>query len=81
LGIAYNKFASGIGHFTEAKVIHNGTIQYRRPDMRDDQQGSAAVNKFQGHVRRTYLVNMKRKDSVHFGTSEKGRGPLESIFR
>ena len=27
------------------------------------------------------MVNLKRKDSVHFGTSEQGRGPLESIFR
>ena len=51
-----------------------------RPDERDDQQESAAVNKFQGQVRRTYLVNLKRKDSVHFGTSEHGRGPLETIF-
>jgi len=51
-----------------------------RPDVRDDQQGLAAVNKIQGQVRRTYLVNLKRKDSVHFGTSEQGRGPLESMF-
>jgi hypothetical protein len=49
--------------------------------VRDDQQGSAAVNKLQGQVRRTYLVNLKCKDSFHFGTSEQGRGPLETIFR
>ena len=49
--------------------------------MRDDQQGQAAVNKFKGQVRRSYLVNLKRKDSVHFGTSEQGRGPMDLIFR
>ena len=49
--------------------------------MRDDQQGSAAVNKLQGKVRRSFMVYPKRKDSVHFGTSEQSRGPLESIFR
>ena len=44
LGIACNKFQDGIDQFTEVKVIHSGTVQYRRPDLRDDQQGSAAVN-------------------------------------
>ena len=80
MGIACNKFLGGIDQFTDVKVIHNGTIQYKRPDVRDDQQGSAAVDKFQGQVRRKYLVNLKRKDSVHFGTLEQGKGPLESIF-
>ena len=45
--------------------------------MRDDKQGSAAVNMFHDQN----LVNLNRKDSTHFGTSEQGRGPLESIFR
>ncbi len=27
------------------------------------------------------MVKLKRKDSVHFGTSEHSRGPLETIFR
>ena len=26
------------------------------------------------------MVNLKRKDLVHFGTSEGSRGPIESIF-
>ncbi len=52
-----------------------------RPDVRDDQHGSAAVNKFQGQARKSYLVSLKRKDSIHFGTSKQGKGPLETIFR
>ena len=39
LGIACNKFPGGIDQFTEVKVIHSGTLQYMRPDVRDDQQG------------------------------------------
>ena len=80
LGIACNKFPSGIYQFMEVKVIHNSIVHYMRPDVRDNQQGSAVVNKLQGWVRRSYLVNLKRKDSVHFGTSEQGMGPLETIF-
>ena len=71
-----------LSQFTEVKVIHNGTVQLMRLDGRDDQQGSAVVNRFQSqHVRGSYMVKLKRKDSVHLGTSEQGRGPMESIFR
>ncbi len=28
-----------------------------------------------------YLVNLRRKDQIHFGTAEGARGPIESIFR
>ena len=80
LGIASNKFLGGIDQFTEVKVIHSGTVHYMRLGVRDEQQGSTAVNKLQGQVRKSYLVNLKRKDSVHFGTSEGGKGPLETIF-
>ena len=80
LGIVINKFPGGIEQFTEVKVIHNGTVHYMRPDVRNEQQGSSAVDKFQSEVRKSYLVNLKRKDSVHFGTSEGERGPLETIF-
>ena len=27
------------------------------------------------------MVNLKRKDSVHFGKSEQSKGPLETNFR
>jgi hypothetical protein len=81
LGIANNKFLGGIDQFTEVKVVHNGTIHYIRPGVRDEQQGSTQVNKFQGQVRKSYLANLKRKDLAHFGTSEGVGGPLETIFR
>ncbi len=45
-GIACGKFPAGVNQFTEVKVIHSGTVQYRIPDVRDDQQGAAAVNAF-----------------------------------
>ena len=48
LGIVCNRFPRGIDQLTEVKVIHNGKVQYKRPDVRDDQHGSTAVNKFQG---------------------------------
>jgi hypothetical protein len=38
------------------------------PDVKDDPQGSATVNKFQGKVRGTYIAKLKEKDMVHFGT-------------
>jgi hypothetical protein len=81
LGIANNKFPGGIDQFTEVKVIHIGTIHYRRPCVQNEQRGSACVNKFQGQVRKSYLVNLKRKDLVHFGTPEGSKGSLETIFR
>ena len=56
-------------------------MQYRRPEVRDDQQGAAAVNKFQRQVRGAYIANIKEKDREHFGTAETARGPLENFFR
>ena len=68
--IACGKYPAGVNQFTEVKVIHSGTMQYRRPDVRDDQQGAAAVNAFQRQVRGTYITNMKEKDRQYFGTAE-----------
>jgi len=51
------------------------------PDVKNNPGGSAAVNKFEGHVRRTYLVNLYKKDRAHFDTAEGAFGPLEAIFR
>ncbi len=56
-------------------------MQYGRLEIRDDQQGTIAVNTFQRQVRGTYIANMKEKDRQHFGTAETTRGPLESLFR
>ena len=56
-------------------------MQYIKTDVRNDPQGSAAVNKFQGRVRGTYIANLKEKDKEHFGTADGSRGPLESLFR
>ena len=80
MGIACNKFPGGIDQFTKVKVIHNGTIQYRKVDVRDNQSGAAAVNMLQGHVKKSYLINLKRRDQVHHGTAVGGRGPMEAIF-
>ena len=80
-GIATAKRPAGIDHFTEVKVIHSGAVQYRRPEVRDNPSGSAAVNKFQGQVRQTYLVNLHQKDKDHFATAEGAVGPLEAVFR
>ena len=80
-GIANGKYPAGINQFTEVKVIHSGTVQYNRKEVRDDPQGSAAVNKFQGQVRQTYITNLHKKDQEHFGTEEEARVPLESLFR
>ncbi len=80
-GIACGKYPAGIDQFTEVKVIHSGTVQYSRTDVRDKSSGSAAVNKFQGQVRDTYIANLSRKDQEHFGTEDKVRGPLEILFR
>jgi len=81
LGITSNKLSGAIDQFTKVKYIHNGIVRYMRHGARNEQQGSVAVNKFQGHARKTYLVNLKRKDSMQFGTSEVGKDPLETIFR
>jgi hypothetical protein len=80
-GIASSKRPAGVDQFTEVKVIHSGAVQYRRPDVRDNPRGSAAVNKFQGQVRQMYLGNLHKKDQTHFATAEGAVGPLEAIFR
>jgi hypothetical protein len=80
-GRACGKYPAGVNQFTEIKGIHSGTMQYKRPDVRDDHQGAAAVNAFQRQVRGTYITNMKEKESQYFGTAEAARGPLESLFR
>jgi hypothetical protein len=46
-GIACGKYPARVNQLTEVKVIHSGTVQYKRPDVKDDQQGAAAVNAFQ----------------------------------
>ena len=62
------------------KIFHSGTIQYNRPDVRNNPGGSTAVNKFQGQVKRTYLLNLQKKDKTHFGTLEGAFEPLAAIF-
>ena len=42
---------------------------------------SAAPQKFQGQVRKTYLVSLNKKEREHFTTAEGTIGPLEAIFR
>jgi len=78
-GIANSKHPAGVGQFTKVKVIHNGIVQYIKPDVRNIPIRSAAVQKFQGHVKKTYLVNLHKKDREHFGTTEGTVGPLETI--
>jgi len=65
----------------EVKVIHNGTVQYKKPDVRNNPSRSAVAHKFQGHVKKTYLDNLHKKDRDHFGTAEGTVGLLEAIFR
>ena len=38
------------------------------------------MEKYQRHIRGTYLANIKRKDKLHFRTEKGARGPLETIF-
>jgi hypothetical protein len=45
-GIACNNFPDGIDQIIETKVIHSGTVHYRSPSVRDNNQGAAAVSKF-----------------------------------
>ena len=35
-GVACGKYPAGVNQFAEVKVIHNGAVQYRRPEVRDD---------------------------------------------
>ena len=67
--------------FTETKVVHSRSVQYKRPKVRDKNQGVAAVGKFQWQVRKKYIQQLKLKDNTHFGTTKGSRGPLEVIFR
>ncbi len=62
-------------------MIHSGAVQYGRPEIRNDQQGTKDVNKLQRQVRGGYVASMKGKDRQHFGTAETARGPLENLFR
>jgi hypothetical protein len=80
-GIACGKHPAGMDQFTEVKIIHSGSIQYKRPDVIYNPGGSATVNKFQGQVKRTYLVILHKKGMTHFGTAKGAIGPLEAIFR
>ena len=45
-GIVCGKYPAGVDQFTEVEIIHNGTIQYNMPDVRNNPGGLAAVNKF-----------------------------------
>ena len=45
-GMACGKCPAGVNQFREAKVIHSGALQYRRPEARDDQQGATTLNAF-----------------------------------
>ena len=56
--IACGKYPAGVNQFTEVKVIHNGAVHYRRPEVKDDQQEAVAVNSFQRQVRGTYVANI-----------------------
>ena len=49
--------------------------------MMDNSQEVAPMSKFQGHVRKKYIDQLKHKDQIHFGTTENARGPIEVIFR
>jgi hypothetical protein len=63
-GIASNKRPVGVDQFTEVKVIHSGAVQYKRPEVRDNPRGSAAVNEFQGQVRKMYSKHFRRTIDV-----------------
>ena len=40
------KYPAGVNQFTKVKIIHSKTIQYSKADVRDDPQGSAAIDRF-----------------------------------
>ena len=79
--IATNKHPIGVDQFIEVKAIRIGSVQYGRPDARDNHKGAVAVQYYQGQVKPKYIAQMKRKDNVHFGTGSDDKGPLETIFR
>jgi hypothetical protein len=70
-----------IDQFTEVKVIHISITDYMRVDIWNGEKGAAAVNTFKRGMRNAYISHLRRKDRVHFGTTEGARGPLEDIFR
>jgi len=70
IGMACGKYPAGANQFTEVKVIHSGSVHYRRPKARDDMQGAAVVNAFRRQVRGTYITNLREKDREYFGTTE-----------
>jgi len=39
MGIACWKYPAGVDQFTEVKIIHSGTIQYKRPNVRNNHGG------------------------------------------
>jgi hypothetical protein len=67
---------------SEVKANQTSTLHYTRLEVRDNPKGSTAVKKFKDQVRnKTYLVNLKRKEHVHHGTTEGAGGPLETILK
>ncbi len=50
-------------------------------DLRDNENGLAALNIFKRGLRTTYKSHLRRKDHAHFGTSKGVKGPLETIFK
>jgi len=81
VGIATSKHPTGVDQCIEVKVIHNRCVKYGRPEVRDNHKEIAAVQYFQSQARQQYVPHMKRKDTVHFGSSSYIMGPLESLFR
>jgi len=69
-GIACNKYPTCIDPFTKTKVIQSGMVHYKRPAVRDNNLGVAAVSKFQGQVCNKYIKQLHLKDVTHFGTAE-----------
>jgi hypothetical protein len=61
------------------KVIYNGTVQYIKPDVKDNPFESAVVNKFQDQVKGMYIDQLKRKDQQLFSAQVKG--PLHTVFK
>ena len=53
--IASVRHPAGVDQFTEVKVIHIGSVQYNKVDVRDDLAEAAAVNMFQSPIRGQYI--------------------------
>ncbi len=58
INIACNKFPAWIDLFIEVKVIHRVKVYYIRPGVRDNPEGSAIVDAFQGRVRGKYIARL-----------------------